>query len=525
MAEQTKGASAGEPRNLLRLWICVAFGMAIWFSPIPAGLTAPAWHVFAVFAATILSFLLRPLPMAVCVLLGLLVLGFTGALVPEMEIQPNSNINKGQLPPGGWAFIPLGDIIEHSFSERVAGSFKAVLSGFANTTVWLVVAAFLISGAMVQSGLGRRVALMMVAALGRTTLGLGYAIAAAELLLAPFIPSNTARGGGLMMPIVRSICGVLGSEPEREPKRAGEYLVLCGAHLNLITAAMFLTGMAANPLVARAASDFLKQDFGWGMWLKGSIVPGIISLLLTPLLLYWLARPELSDAREAQKSIRNELKALGPWTPQQITMAIVLAVMLLVWATAPLQESCWELKLPTPLVALGGVAALIVLGVLPYERVKGNAAAWDTLLWLGGLISMADALKSTKFVDWFAEQVQSNLGGITGIVAAIALAVVYFYSMYAFSMLTGHILAFTGVFFTVSAAVGAPPLVMIAMIAYFSNLCGCTTNYSTGPTVIYSGLGYVSTGRWFAIGFVMSLAHLAVWLGVGLPWWKLLGWW
>lgn len=525
MAEQAQSNTSAEPRNLLRLWICVAFGFALWFSPRPDGLSPEAWHVFAVFAATILSFLLRPLPMAVCVLLGLLVLGFTGALVPGMQIRTVDSGSISKLPPGGVLFSDLPEFVEYSFSERVAGSFKAVLEGFADTTVWLVVAAFLISGAMVHSGLGRRLALMMVAALGRTTLGLGYAIAAAELLLAPFIPSNTARGGGLMMPIVRSISSVLGSEPDREPKRAGEYLVLCGAHLNLITAAMFLTGMAANPLVSRAAGDFLGQDFGWGMWLKGSIVPGVLSLLLTPLLLYWLARPQLSDAREAQQSIRDELKELGPWTAQQITMALVLVVMLAVWATAPLQQQWWNLKLPTPLVALAGVVALVVLGVLPYERVKANAAAWDTLLWLGGLIAMADALKSTKFVDWFAEQVQTSLGGITGIAAAVALAVVYFYSMYTFSMLTGHILAFAGVFFAVSAAVGAPPLVTIALIAYFSNLCGCTTNYSTGSTVIYSGLGYVTTGRWFAIGLVMSLVHMAVWLGAGLLWWKLLGWW
>ncbi len=166
-----------------------------------------------------------------------------------------------------------------------------------------------------------------------------------------------------------------------------------------------------------------------------------------------------------------------------------------------------------------------MLGVLPYEKVTGNAAAWDTLLWLGGLISMADALRETRFVDWFAEQVQSGLGSTTGITAAVAIAVVYFYSMYAFSMLTGHILAFVGVFFTVAAAVRTPPLVMIAMIGYFSNLCGCTTNYSTGPVVIYFGLGYVPVGEWFRIGFLISLLHLVVWLGGGLLWWKVLGWW
>lgn len=503
-----------EPRNLIRFWICVVVGVALWFSPPPAGLSIEGWHVFAVFAATIVSFLLRPLPMGACVLIGLLVLGATGTIAPAISMAPQ--------PPDMFS-APIME--EHTFSERVSMSFKAALSGFADDTVWLVVAAFFLSGAMIHSELGKRLALMMISALGRTTLGLGYAIAAAELVLAPFIPSNTARGGGLMMPIVNSISNVLGSHPHDQPKRAGEFLVLCGAHANLISAAMFLTGMAANPLVSAAARDFLNQDFGWAMWLKGSIVPGLLSFALLPLLLYWIAPPRLANSCEARDAVRSDLAAMGPWTSQQFVMACVFLVMLVIWATGPLQESYWNVKLPTALVALGGVVTLVVLGVLPYEKVTGNAGAWDALLWLGGLVSMADALRTTKFVDWFAAQVQNGLGETTGIAAALVLALVYYYSMYAFSMLTGHILAFAGVFFTVAAAAGAPPLVMIALIAYFSNLSGSITNYSTGPVVIYFNLGYVSVARWFWVGLCVSLFHMVVWLGGGLLWWKWLGWW
>lgn len=523
MQPATQHIQQPEPHNLLRFWLCVVVGVALWFCPAPAGLSLEGWHVFAVFAATILSFLLRPLPMGVCVLIGLLVLGGTGALVPEIEVtRPNGAV----FDVDGVVDTFVDQHFErHPLGERIKTSFAAMLSGYGDTTVWLVVAAFLISGGMVHSGLGRRMALTMIARLGRSTLGLGYAIAAAELVLAPFIPSNTARGGGLMMPIVDSISQALGSDPDHRPQRAGEYLVLCGAHLNLVTAAMFLTGMAANPLVASAALDFLDVEFTWGKWLAGSIVPGLASLLILPLLLYRLAPPSMDDAQAARDEVRRQLHNLGPWTPQQVTMAVVSLAMVVLWASTPLQQQWFDGKLPTAFVALAGVVTLVVARVLPYQQITGNAAAWDTLLWLGGLISMADALRETKFVDWFATGVQNGIGTTTGIAAAVLLAVAYFYSMYAFSMLTGHILAFVGVLFAVAAAVGAPPLATVALFAYFSNLCGATTNYSTGPVVIYFGLGYVTTGRWFWIGFLVSLSHLIVWLGLGLPWWKLLGWW
>lgn len=517
-----------EPRNLIRFWMCVVVGMAIWFSPTPAGLTEPAWHIFAVFAATIVSFLLRPLPMGVCVLIGILVLGASKDLFwafpgsPEISPVFTSDLRKPLHISGFGVAIP-------SFSsEQIAkGSFTQSLSGFADPTTWLVVAAFLISGAMIRTGLGKRIALSMVSLFGRSMLGLGYSIGAAELLLAPFVPSNTARGGGVMAPVVNSLASVLGSHPEDSPKRAGEYLVLCGAHLNLVTAAMFLTGMAANPLVNKAAVDVLGEQhtLTWGGWLLGALVPGVVSLALLPLLLYWLARPAASVASDARDKARADLSEMGAWTGKQWLMAAILLGMLTLWVTAPVQKHYLGYSLPTALVALMGVATMVVLGVERWRDVTGNAAAWDTLIWLGGLVTMANALRETGFTGWFAEQVGQHATGLSPVAMAVTLALVYFFSMYAFSMLTGHIMALAGVFFAAGLAAGAPPLLMVALIAYFSNLCGCTTNYSTGPMVIYFGLGYVPTARWFRIGFVVALFHLGVWLGIGLPYWKLLGWW
>lgn len=542
-----------EPRNLFRLWVCVTIGLALWFVPPPEGLTVQAWRIAAVFGATILGFLLRPLAMGPCVLLGLVVLAASGELDPYKELGARgprlaqlrrTDVFEILQEIEGQDFVEHIDrqdilvtrgrpkdrlqVIERQTLDpkhQLKRSFEYSLSGFADTTAWLVVAAFLISGAMIRTGLGRRVALSMVSLFGRTTLGLGYAIGAAELCLAPFVPSNTARGGGVMAPIVNSLSHVLGSTAEENPNRAGRYLVLCGAHANLVTAAMFLTGMAANPLVNTAARDVFQTELSWAQWLLGGLVPGLVSLAVLPLVLYRLAPPEATAAGAAREKARDDLAAMGGWTAKQRVMAAVLVGMLALWITTPLQTQWWGYSLPTALVAVIGVTVLVVLGVESWRDITGNWAAWDALIWLGGLITMATALRDSGFTAWFAESVGQYTTGLPPVPLAVTLAVVYFFSMYAFSMLTGHIMAFAGVFFAVAAAAGAPPLLMVALIAYFSNLCGCTTNYSTGPVVIYYGLGYVPAPKWFAVGFVVALVHLAVWLGVGLPYWKLLGWW
>lgn len=115
--------------------------------------------------------------------------------------------------------------------------------------------------------------------------------------------------------------------------------------------------------------------------------------------------------------------------------------------------------------------------------------------------------------------------GMGGFKVIIILGIVYFYSMYAFSMMTAHISAMIAPFLSVCLAAGGEPMLAVAVFAYFSLLCGSTTNYSSGPIIIYFGLGYVTAPKWFKVGFMVSLFHLAVWLSVGLLWWKILGWW
>jgi len=270
-----------------RFAACLAIGVAIWLVGPPQGVPPAGWHVLAVFTATIASFLLRPLAMGPTVLLALITLAITGAL--EVD---------------------------------------AVLAGFGDSTVWLVVAAFLLAGAVDRTGFGRRIALTLVVWIGRSMLGLGYAIAAAELCLGPIVPSNTARGGGVMAPIVRSFARVLGSEPSALPERAGRYLMTVGAHVNLVTAAMFLTGMAANPLVSKAAADVFGIDLSWGTWALGAIVPGLASLALLPWIIYRLEPPTLRDASPAREQARADVAAMGAWTRGAKVMAAVFAMLL-----------------------------------------------------------------------------------------------------------------------------------------------------------------------------------------------------
>ena len=454
------------------------FILLFWFYPHPDGLNIQAFRIFIIFSAVVFSLLLQSIPMAVSVLSGLTLSILTG-------------------------LVPL----------------KTALGGYSDSTTWLVVNAFLIAGVVISSGLGKRISLLSIYFFGKSIRGLGYAICCTELILGPIVPSNTARGGGILAPIVDSISRSLGSSPNKNPEKAGEYLHLIGAHANLITASMFLTGMAANPLVSKAALEIFELDFGWSDWALGGIFPGLIGLAGLPIVMMYLSPPKIDSIKPVRTKIKFELEQIGRWTRSEIITGIIMVTMLFLWLTKNLHG------LGTTTVTFCGLILILFLNVASWESLVKNHKAWDALIWLGGLLTLATSLKDLGFINWLTGNLQNSLSDFTPLIVILFLVLIYFYSMYLFSMLTAHIVALAGAIFAITININSEPIIIVALIAYFSNLSGCLTNYSTGPIIIYFGNGYSSTSKWFKIGFFISLYHLIIWLGVGSLWWKVIGWW
>lgn len=486
--QQSKNATHNSQTRPSVLWgrlvLCIALGFFIFLLPRPEGLGAEPWRVFAVFMGVVAGFVLRPLGMAPTVLLALLALAVPGTV---------------------------------DYKELIR-------NGYGHSTVWLVVAAFLIADAVEKTGLGRRLALLLMRLLGRTVMGLGYAIAASELILAPFIPSNTARGGGVISPIVIGLAESLGSKPGETSRLAGSYLVQVGGHANLVASAMFLTAMAGNTLIPSQVKGHLGIDFDYGAWVKGSIVPGLLSLALVPFVVRILEPPVVRDVSRVRARVGDELRALGPWKREEVSLVLLLLALLVLWTLGGHLEP-YGLHLGTTTVALLGVVAVVVMRIRSWQEVASTWRAWDALIWVGGFVAIAEALKSSGLTFWFADRIEGSLSGWGTIGSVVLLAVVYFFSMYFFSQLTAHIAALAGAFFIVAAHVDSPPFLAAALIAYFSCLCGAMTPWSSGPVIVYFQHGYVSVGRWMRNGLCMAILHLAIWLTIGMAWWKWLGWW
>jgi DASS family divalent anion:Na+ symporter len=468
--------SAGA--RIVRGIIVIIIGLIIWYSPAPAGVKKEAWHLLAIFVATIFGLILTPLPMGAVVVIGVMMTAFTGTL----------NINQA-------------------------------LSGFANNTVWLIVAAFLVARGFIKTGLGRRISFFFIRTFGRKTLGLAYSIVASELVLSPATPSNTARAGGIIFPIVRSICTTLGSEPGDTARKIGAFLMKMEFQATVITSAMFMTSMAPNPLIAELAKKTANVSISWGGWALAAIVPGILSLIIVPYVLYKIYPPEIKATPQAAELAHAELEKMGPMKRTEKVMFFVFLLILGLWVTGE-----WN-KIDATVVALIGVSVMLITGVIRWDDVLAEKGAWDALIWFGGLVMMAGQLNTLGFMKWFSITVGSSLAGWTWLSALIVLMLVYFYSHYGFASTTAHTTAMFPPFLAVAVAAQVPPYLATLSLAFFTALNAGITHYGTGPAPIYFNAGYIDLKAWWKLGLIISFVNIAIWMGIGFPWWKVLGLW
>lgn len=466
-------------KTALKWIVPVLAGVVVFLLPQPEGIKSGGWAVLAVFTATVLGLILQPLPLGAVALVGLTATMITGTLKPDVA-----------------------------------------LGGFSEPTIWLIVAAFFISLGFTKTGLGRRIALLFVRALGRSSLGLAYGITLTDLVLAPATPSNTARSGGVIHPVIRSLSANAGSHPGDESRRTlGAYLTVTAMQVNTVTSAMFLTSMAANPLVQKLAAD-RGVHLTWTSWALAAIVPGLVALLVLPALLYRVFPPAVRATPEAPGQARAQLAELGRMSRQEWTMAAVFVLLLLMWSVG---GQVWDLS--ATVSAFTGVALLLVTGVLTWGDLVAEKSAWTTLMWFAVLVMMAGQLQELGVIGWFSKSITDATDGVGWQTAFVILTLVYLFSHYLFASNTAHVAAMYAAFLSAAIATGAPPVMAALVLGFISSLYGGLTHYASGPAPVLFGGGYVTLGEWWRTGLIAAGANIVIWMGVGALWLKVLGHW
>lgn len=464
--------SPEEPPKPKRLARAIALGvaLAIWFIPPPGKLSPEAWHLFAIFGATILSVVIGAFPILTASVFAVAAAVLTGTLAAE-----------------------------------------DAYAGFANPTIVLIIVAFLVARAVVKSGLGERLGYTAIRLFGKSTLGLSYSIFAVDALIAPAFPSNTARSG-VLYPLVVSMTEAAGATPGRaDRKRLGTFLMFSGMASLTLSSALWLTAMAGNPLGAEIAK---KQgvSIGFGSWIMASSVPVLAAMVLVPLLLYKILKPEVTKMPEAPADARRKLAELGPLSRNEKVVAVTFVVMVTLWGLAS------TLGIDPTAVAFLGLGVLLATSVLTPADIAKEGDVLATFIWFASLFTLSSQLNELGFMAFLGDRLVMRLGGLPVPVAAVSLLVAYVALHYLFVSQTAHLLALFSVFLGVGAKLGAAAPLLAYQLLFATNYFAAITPQASSANLLFAGSGYMTQGELYKLGAIHTVFCLILFLVVGTPW-------
>ena len=484
--------------------VALALTLLIWFViPVPEGVSPQAWHLLALFVGVIAGIIGKAMPIGAMAILAITLVALTGVTVPELvDGKPVKN--------------PAGDAI------------KDALSSLNNSLIWMIGIAIIISRGLLKTGLGMRIGYLLISLFGKRTLGVGYSLAFADLLIAPVTPSNTARGGAIVHPIMKSIALSFDSDPEKGTEgKIGKYLALVNYHANIISCIIFITATAPNPLVVElvAKATDSQISLSWGTWFAAMVVPGMVAMLLMPLILYVLYTPEVKQTPNATALAKEHLKEMGPMKGSEKTMLGIFLLMLMLWAGIP--EMLLGIKIDATTTTFLGFALCLLTGVLTWDDALKEKGAWDTVVWFAALVMMANFLNKLGLIGWLSSYLQSGISGLgLGWEAGCALLMLaYLYAHYVFASGTAHVTAMFGAFYGAGLALGAPPMLFALMMAAATGIMMSLTHYASGSSPVIYGSNFVTMTEWWKAGFIMSVIEILIFAIIGLAWWKVLGYW
>lgn len=466
-----------------KLAILVIIPVIIFCLPTPEGLPLIAWRLFGLYLATIVGLILKPYGEPVILLTAVAA-----------------------------SSIVIGNTEGASSLVKVSQT----LAGYQSGTTWLIFTAFTLSSAFVITGLGKRIAYHLIGYMGSTTLRLGYVTMFLDLLLSPATPSNTARAGGIVFPIINSVSLALGSEADTSPKKAGRYLLLNVYMVVKTTSYIFLTAMAPNALALSLMAPILGFELNWINWFLAASVPGLLCLVLIPFICYLISPPELKQV-DNKAIAQKGLAELGPMSFREKALAVLFVIALFGWIFAS------ALNVNATTIALTVMVLCIMLSIVSWDDIRKNKAGWDTLIWYGGIIGMSGILDKAGFFKWLAKVLSNVLNfGDHGTIAMFAILAVSVAVRYLFASGGAYVAAMVPVFATVGKVTGAPAELLTLGLLFSNSYGGSVTHYGGGPGPITFGAGYNDIKSWWTAGAIIAFGSLIIHCTVGMAWWKFL---
>ncbi len=384
-------------------------------------------------------------------------------------------------------------------------------SGFGEPFILLIIVAFLIARGVTKSGLGKRIAFLIIQRFGQTPLRLAYSLIAADIFISPAFPSNTARSG-VLYPIVNAVSTDSGSKvADGTRKKLGSFLMMSSMAGLTLSSTLWLTAMAANPAGAKMALKF-GIEISYASWALAASLPVVVLYFLVPWIIFKIYPPEVTQTPDAPQIAKESLKKMGPVSKNEWIMAFTFIGMLFLW----IMSGAWGLDKTA--VAFLGLSVLMIFNIFTVDDMKHEGDALGTLIWFSILFTMSVYLDELGFMSWVGLHISEMVAGYHWGVVYVLLTLSYVLIHYFFVSQTAQMLALFSVFLGVAVQAGVPPEIMAFMLLFATNFNAMITPQGSSANVIFVGSGYLEAGEIYKIGGAVTLINTFVFLTVGTAW-------
>lgn len=448
-----------------KLGVLLFVSFILWFVvPVPAGLSAQAFHMLLIFAMTMVGIMIEVCDNCILLFFSLLI----------------SLITKTADVKGG-------------------------LSGFSNTVPWLLFFILSLAQTITKTSLGMRIAYLFMRYFGKGIFGLSYSISLTEFVVAPILPSNTARCASIGYPLVTSLSKYISSNiPGVLEKSVGGYLSLVYCHSNAICSSLFITAMISNAVIVEAM-ETNGIHITWLSWTSYLLIPSIVLMLILPILMYFLCNPKVRKLESIQEMAIKNYRNLGPISDKEKIIMFMFLLMLVLWI---LSGIIGVSIIETTLI---GLCVFLFLGILDIKDVLSSTSTWNSVIMLAVLISYVNCMQSLGIIGWFNGIISNSLDGFSPKMAFFVLSVIYFLTHYFFSGEGTRIIALYATFLLAGLGLGVDKMVVAMTLAAFSSYSDVLAQYTNPAAITMFGTGYLSAKQWMSAGIVFAVIIIAVW--------------
>lgn len=482
MAPTPETVKAAEPNRLdairhkVGLPLALVLFAAIWLTPRPEGLTVEGQKALALFGAIFVLYVTEAMPLAVSSLL----------VVPAAVFMGVANVN-------------------------------VALGGFASSSTYLILGAFILAAGMVKTRLAERITYMVLARIGCSPKRITFGVMMANIILAFLVPSTTARTA-ILIPVC---LGILNLFKSNGTSKFAVNLLLTLAFTNMTISAGILTATVPNPLTIDLISRAGGPLISYTDWLVMGFPPALLLTLFTWWFIQKVNTPEKNLAAEGVDAmIRANLARMGPMSSPEWRALGVFILVVALWATQNLT------RFDTTVVCLLGVCLLFLpkFGVLVWDDAN-KGVSWQVVLIAGGGVSLGDILMRTGAAKWMAATVFHTLG-LAGASALTVLIIVMFIVQY-FHLMFSTTAAMTTALLPIVLALGQTahidPRVLALPAGMIIGGYPLLMFYNTLPSILVYGTGKLQVADFPRVGVVICSVACIVYALCAATYWHWLG--